>query len=140
MRDVDQPFRKSNTALQYPQQVPSLQYRVDNTQLKCPQGDINEFMLSNRSESLHTSSSPSRFSSPVTTPGTSPSPMINVTSKDHQNCFAPVVPPRNVPSSPDIMLPNPPVPARTIHAIHDATLLALTEPFLMAWCQEIHPE
>ena len=130
-----------NAALQFHHQTSSPQSPIDND------ANINDYMHSNSSGSLYGSSSPIRYSSPMTTPNTSPSPIIatklysmtNISSNQYQNHFDFQLSLHNVSPTPEDVFSTP-APLRTIGAIDDTVLIALTEPFLLVWCQDITQE
>ncbi|KIM76635.1 hypothetical protein PILCRDRAFT_643274 [Piloderma croceum F 1598] len=130
-----------NVTLPFHQQTSSPQSTDDNNRRNIE----SNYMHSSSSGSL-CDSSPARCSSNVVTPNTSPSPMsgtatkletiTDISSQKHQSHFDAQLSPLNVSSPPENTLPTP-APARSIGVIDDTVLMALTEPFLMAWCQDI---
>jgi hypothetical protein len=137
-----------NVALPFHQQTSSPQATFDDDNRRNTENDINDYMHSSSSGSL-CDSSPAQYSGSVATPNTSPSPMsgtamkletiTDISFKKHQNHLDAQLSPLNV-SSPPKKAPPTPAPARSIGVIDDTVLMALTEPFLMAWCQDITQE
>jgi len=134
-----------NVTFPFHQQTMSPQSTFDDDNRRNIESD---YMHSSSSGSLR-DSSPARCSSNVVTPNTSPSPMsetatkletiTDISSQKHRSPFDAQLSPLNVSSPPENMLPTP-APARSIGVIDDTVLMALTEPFLMAWCQDITQE
>jgi hypothetical protein len=85
----------------------------------------------------------------MSTPNTSPLPMASTTkkfnaaattsAKNQQIYFNTPTSSHSMPSSAKEFHPDPAL-MPTIHSIRETTLIALTEPFLMAWCQEINQD
>jgi hypothetical protein len=143
--EVSQLFEFEITLLQHPQQTSSLHPGVDQS------GKIHiaDYMLSNPSGLLQTSSSPVQYSSTMTAPNISPlastsatikdnkTPLFDITSpSDMHQRHSSALPTHNLPSYKENHLLS--APACSIGPIQDTVLIALTEPFLMAWCQDVN--
>jgi len=128
------------------QQTSSPQSTFDDDNWRNTESNINDYMHSNSSGSLR-DSSPAQYSSTMVTPNTSPLSMsgtatkletvTNISFNKHPSHLDAQLPPLNVSSPPENVLPT---PARSIGVIDDTVLIALTEPFLMAWCQDVTQE